>query len=303
MLDDSLSYLYSLNQEYVFDLIICNNASTDDTLNVIGKWKDQFNNFRVINHSTNLLYDRNFASGYRCVETQYCWLLGDSYYIDIENYRKVIYILNTQKPQALIINDSDKSLKQDNHIYTNCNDLLHDVGWYTTLLSSCIIKKEFLSEERFNRYYDTFFLHEGVFFDYLSTCDVINVYMVSSIHMNEIKSENKYTSGWRKTPFLVFGKCWYSFIMSLPYKYKVENKLFCIKEHNKRRFILNPRTILKNKMLGVFQYEDYPDARSYLKYVVDEPIIIYDLIYHFPPVPRLCSVLLKIKRFISKPFL
>ena len=296
MLDECLSHLYVLYQETQFKLIICNNNSTDETLNVIKKWEDCFSDLTVVNHDNNLLYDRNFASGYRQVNTEYCWLLGDSNYVDKENYRKILDVLISRRPHSLVLNDADRTLLGDDIIYTDCNQLLYDLGWYTTLLSSCIIRKEFLSEERYQRYYDTCFLHEGVFLDYLSSIEEFSVHVMPSIHMSEIRIENKYNSGWRQTPFLVFGKCWFSFIMSLPFKYTVENKLHCIKEHNRQRKIFSPRQIFKNKISGRFGYKDYTESRKYLKFVIDTPLIVYDIINIFPPMPKLLFVMLKLKR-------
>ena len=143
------------------------------------------------------------------------------------------------KPLAIIINDSVGNAGEKDVVYSDCNILFRELGWYTTLVCSCIINRDFISTERCKRYLDTNFLHEGIFYDYLAFQETINVHLLSSIHITNLP---RFKSGmsWRVTPFLVFGKCWFSFVMSLPYIYTLDNKLHCIKEHNNHQHIFNP---------------------------------------------------------------
>ena len=285
LLDVSLRQMNELRKMFLFDLIVCNNASTDDTSHVLRMWEKHITNFRVVNHKENIFYDRNVASGYMLVETDYCWVLGDSNIIEIQDMKKVMAMLEYQKPQALIINDSWDSIKNMDCVYTDANSLLHDLGWYTTLLCSCIIHKDFLSKERCERYYDSGFIHEGVFYDYLAFLEKVKVYLLPSVHIKPILMDKSGTS-WRKTPFLVFGKKWYAFIMSLPYKYSLENKLYCIKQHEAHRHIFSPRLLLKNKWFGYTSFSDYDNARFVLKYVFRYPLFITDIISKIPSLGR-----------------
>lgn len=281
MLDVSLSQLERLSRSFVFDLVICDNASTDKTPQVLQKWIQKIPNVRVVRHPQNVFYDRNVASGYQLVETAYCWVLGDSNTIEAEDMQIMIDMLQTRKPQALIINDSWDSVNGFREVYTDANLLLKELGWYTTLLCSCIIGKEFLVKERYERYFDSGFIHEGVFYDYLAFAEKVAVHLVQPVHIKPILVDKSGTS-WRKVPFRVFGKQWFAFVMSLPYMYSLENKLYCIKQHDGYRHIFSPRLLLRDKWRGYASFSDYRDARPILKYVCRYPLFITDLISMIP---------------------
>lgn len=295
MLNANLQQLYELSISFIFDLVVCNNASTDDTSVVIDEWKDKIPNMRVVNHETNVFYDRNVASGYFEVKTDYCWVLGDSYTIDSNSFSNLLRILEEKKPQALIIGNFCNKGIEDN-VYTDANLLLHDMGWYTTKLCSCIISSHFIDQERCKRYYDSDFIHEGVFYDYLANFENINVIATSSINVRSINVGNKRSGGWKKIPFLIFGKHWFSFVMSLPVKYSLENKLHCIKMHDKIQSVFSPCWIFICKITGFCSFNDYKESRPILKYVLSHPLFIYDLISFFPAIPGLLKIAQKINR-------
>lgn len=291
ILNENLKQLSQLYHVYPFNLIVCDNGSTDDTNIVANSWKKKIPSLTIVTHKSNVQFDRNVASGYERVATDYCWVLGDSYYIGESDFLSLINILENKKPQAVIINDASNALSSEERIYTDCNILLHDLGWYTTLLCSCIIAKDFLKSHIIERYYDTYFEHEGVFYEYLSYQTEIYVLVSPSIHVSVIKIGDRMQYSWRKTPFGVFGKGWFSFIMSLPYKYTLDNKLYCIKQHDRKRHIFAPLTMLNLKMSGYCTFEDYKDARPVLKYVLNTPLLFFDIIRYIPKLPIIQKIL------------
>lgn len=295
MLDECLMKMKALSETYSFDLIICNNASTDNTCEILKIWTSLIPRMRIVNHQENVFYDRNVASGYLQVTTDYCWLLGDSYSIGPSDFKIIIDTLYENRPSALIINDSIDSLHSPAKVYTDANCLLKELGWYTTMLSSCIISKDFIKRERCERYYDSGFIHEGVFFDYLATIESINVQTLPSVHLSHITSgkTGKAATGWMRTPFVVFGKRWFSFVMSLPYKYSIENKLYCIRQHDVHQNVFSPWILFKNKLSGYTTFIDYKESRPFLGYVYDYPRLITDIISIFPSMPRFFSMVKK----------
>lgn len=295
MLEECLSRVKILSDSLAFDLIVCNNASTDQTSEVLAKWELIIPRMRVVNHKENVFYDRNVASGYLQVKTDYCWLLGDSYTIDIISLKEIYETLLKKRPSAVVVNDSVDSLGGVYKEYTDANDVLRELGWYTTMLSSCIMRRDFISKDRCERYYDSGFIHEGVFYDYLASVESLIVLTLPKVQLSHLSigKEEKAATGWMRTPFVVFGKRWYSFVMSLPYHYSIENKLHCIKAHDRHQHVFSPWVLFKNKLSGYTTFVDYKEARPFLKYIYDYPLLITDLISLVPSMPRLYSLVKK----------
>ena len=274
-LDQNLKKIGYLKRKFDFDLIVCNNSSSDSTERIINKWQTKYD-FKLVSQVENVGYDRNVASGYSVVETDYCMLLGDSSTISEKNLSKIIEYLELNKPTAIIHNGFGR-LNMKDRIYTNVEEIVRDIGWYLTLLSSCVISRDFLSNERICRYFDTGFVHLGVFLDYLSTQDVFEVHYISSVQLEKLSGDKRSTD-WSKTPFLVFGKRWFMFIFMLPLKISLESKLKCLKDHDAYTNIFSPVRLLARKMEGYVSFEDYKESRPFMPFVTRYPIIIFDFI-------------------------
>lgn len=59
------------------DIIVSDNASTDDTAAVMATLREKGCDFRYIRRPANIGMDGNFTETLATVETRYCWLLGD----------------------------------------------------------------------------------------------------------------------------------------------------------------------------------------------------------------------------------
>lgn len=298
-LDENLQQLYEDSKYYHFNIIVCNNASTDDTLSVISKWKNQFENFQVINQAENLLYARNVTSGYLSVKTDYCMVLGDTYTLDVINIGKIYDLLIKQRPTAVIVNILDV-VKDNSKYYEDVNDLIVELGWYTTLLSSCVISREFIKKETLLRYRDTRFLHMGIFFDYLALQDHIKVFFDNNIKLSQIRILKKGgKEGWRSTPFKVFAEGWFYFVASLPNTIKWENKMKCIKSHDIKKNFFHPFYMLLFKLSGEISFNDYKECRYIVKHVTRHNIFYYDIINLIPSMPWLFNI---VKPAVKKLF-
>ena len=297
IIDANLNNLSKLYGKYKLKLIVCDNASTDNTSSVLNYWKERIHSMQIISHDKNVLFDRNVTSGYLKVDTPYCWVLGDANTVDVNNFEKIVKALR-KSPQAVIINDPKKSVMIEDTIFTNPKTLFRELGWYTTLLCSCIINKDFITEDRCARYFDTGFVHMGVFYDYLANFEEINVHLLSSITVTSIQLGDKSSNSWKRIPFEVFGKRWFSFVMSLPYSYGIDDKFYCIRQHDKNQHVFAPWSLLVYKITGYCSFEDYHDARHILRFIYRYPLIITDIISILPSFPFLTPFLKGIKHII-----
>src|SRR5262245_4495007 len=59
------------------EIVVSNNASTDDTDRVVAEYASRFGGLRYIKQGTNLGFDRNFDAAVETARGEYCWLFSD----------------------------------------------------------------------------------------------------------------------------------------------------------------------------------------------------------------------------------
>lgn len=286
-LDYSLSVLSKYNKKYMFTLIVCDNASDDATSEIIRKWEKEFYFFKYIRQAENIGYAKNVTAGYMAVETDYCWVLGDSYSFSEGTLKLIYQELESQHPNAIIVNSKRNFLAGKEQAYSQVDDLLSTIGWSLTLLCSCIISKDFIRQEAIKRYTDTRFLHFGIFIDYLCFCDTFKVLCIKDAKVRNIslgvKKSPKGRLSWQHAPFKVFGEGWFMFVMSLPNTISLSTKLKCISDHDMNTNFFHPLRIIIWRLEGYISYSDYFECRKYMRWITQHPVWIYDLIYLCPP--------------------
>lgn len=281
-LNQSLEILSSyIAKGLCFDLIICDNGSTDNTLHVIEEWKACFSDVVVVIHPENMGYDYNLISGYQEVKTNYCWVLGDSYSISFKVLESVINHLLTNNIDALIIKCKSEMLS-DSKCYYDINQLLDEQGWHITNLSSCVIRRDFIDSRVLKRYQNTNFIHLGVFVEYLCSLSHFKVLYDNNLRLETLCVPGFVKKNWTSAPFGIFGKLWYMTVMSLPNQIDLELKEKILLDHNKYTSIFSLKRVLKGKKNKGY-LEDYRKNRKYIKHVISSNILYYDIIMYLIP--------------------
>ena len=302
-LDFLLSRLHEVSLRYDLQIIVCNNGSTDETNDIINHWNVLFSDFIIVNHSRNMGYDYNVASGYLKATSEYVWVLGDSYLFDIDHFHLIISDL-IKRPSALLLKTRG-NFTFKSHIIKDANILLNELGWILTNLSASIIRTEYINNNVLKRYMNTSFIHFGLLFESLAYVEDLNVYYNSDIIIYRntqihVVNDLSKSADWRNTPIAVFGKLWFFMVMSLPNSYTRENKLKCIKDHAKFTGIFSLYAISRQLLLGLIHRNDYFDNRKYVSFVMPQQRWKYDLIFLLvPTLPKsLHSFFRKIKHML-----
>lgn len=91
--------------EVPVELVVSDNASSDDTAEVLETWRPRFLNSKIHRHPENIGAEANFASLIQAAAGRYVWLLGDDDKISPDFFRRIIDVLQTN-PDAVICNYS-----------------------------------------------------------------------------------------------------------------------------------------------------------------------------------------------------
>jgi glycosyltransferase involved in cell wall biosynthesis len=141
------------------EIVINDNASTDDTNHVALSYVRQYNFVKYYRNEINLGFDTNVLLGLHHAQGEFVWFLGDDDKIKDSGLSYVIDVINKEKNlSVLCINSSlyDRELKEikiikkikinEDRIYNNHNDVLFHMNFALCYLSTLIMKKEYCSD-------------------------------------------------------------------------------------------------------------------------------------------------------------
>lgn len=288
ILDEALADLIPKITTYNIEIVITDNASTDNTIEVVKKHQAIYNNILFYRNQQNLGSDRNFAQSLLHSSSDYIWILGDSFRINVEFLSRIIELLNTGEFNAVVMNSDERVKNIHSGPLSNAIELFDKMGWHMTLLATFIFSKEFVILNNLERYYNTNFIHVGLFFEHLTTLKEFKVYWTKE-NIVYSTSLSKGTTYWQINTFKVFGQDWFGFVMSLPNQIPIDSKLKCIKAHAINTRIFSIRNLYFLKSIGGLSKEKVFPYRKYCCFITNTPWwIIYLLI--LIPFPLLKAV-------------
>jgi abequosyltransferase len=239
--------------KYNIPFIISNNCSTDQTEEVVRSLQEKYSAIAYFKQDKNIR-DHNFPFVLRQSTAKYAWLLGDKHKI-AEGSIERIWDLVEQEEYDLIVTNHDLRVKGiSTQVYTNPEQLLANLGWHMTDITSLIFSKKIIENIPFERFSGTSFMHTGGIFEALSgrPCRVL--------WLNENLFEpylSTIQSGWLSEMFEVWMASWPTVILSLPpCQYTFESKIRCLRTHNDSTFFT--RKLIKHyRRRGLYNYQIY----------------------------------------------
>jgi hypothetical protein len=218
--------------------------------------KISFKNVVFVFNKKNMGYDHNYIKSLKEFQSQYVWVIGDSYVINLVSFKKVISKLENNNHDLYILNTGNR-LKKNIKINRDLETVIKDFTWHITLIGSLIYSKKILKNTNFTQLKKfKNFPQVGIFLDFVSKSKIFFY-----INCNPFFPLKK-VSYWKKYAFETFLKDLpnalnYSFIknnISLKNKiiitHLVESKLLSLKS---LFFISLNENIIKN----YFKYEIY----------------------------------------------
>lgn len=140
------------------EIIVSDNCSTDDTEEIVcTAISDGFE--CVYNKNIkNLGMDGNFVTCFKMAKGKYVWLLGDDDPIIPNALSKIVKQLSGEEDYGLVhIYKKERFSEEDFIVYTDDNEYVRTISYYTTLISSNIVQTKYVPEIDFDKYMGTWF--------------------------------------------------------------------------------------------------------------------------------------------------
>ena len=280
-LEQSLVEHRFCSAKYNVPIIISDNASDDDTLEVVEKSRRLNPLISYHRNEQTILPDENFEKALGYADTDYVWLLGDTYFIPKETFMAVMDAISEDEYDVVVVNMVDRVTDIPEQVYSDRNKLLADLGWHMTCLSTLIYSRKLLQHANFVRYRDTNFLQEGIIFEYLfdKPCKVkwMPQHSVLGLHVQGVKK-----TSWEQQTFEIWTKRWANFVFSLPATYSLDSKLKCIMDHGVKSGLFSFSSIKRLRKKRQFNIKIYRKYARYFPFTINYPLFIMRMLFFFP---------------------
>lgn len=159
------------------EIVVSDNASTDDTEQVVMSYASRFDRLRYVRQPTNKGLDRNFDRAVELARGEYCWLMSDDDLLKPAAVKTVLNALGRDLSLVVLnVEQRDFSLArvlrhrwlefESDRLYGRAEmdrlfSELDETLWY---ISNIVVKREIWLDRDRERYYGSLFIHVGVIF-------------------------------------------------------------------------------------------------------------------------------------------
>ena len=283
-----LDYLLEINtplfEKYKIRVFISDNDSTDNTNEIINKWKVKYSLITSRKVPRHVNFTKNTELALNLATTDFVWLMGDRYFIPEKTIKYVLESIKLNPETDLyVLNLEDMVKNIPSADYTNSELLLTDLGPLMTCVSSLLIRKEVLKGLDFKKFDSSGFAHFCSIFEYLIDKD-FHVLWNPEYSVYAINPKGVIRKNWsHDNRALEFGsRQWINSVFSLPPSYSFNSKLRCIKNFGVLSKLFTFRGIALMRYRGILTYTDYKKYSNEIGIIVKYPKIIVMLMSVFP---------------------
>lgn len=191
---------------------IQDNCSSDKTVYLLKKWQKKFSNISFGVNKKNL-NDKNFEICLNAVNTNYVWLMGDSYLVDNVLLNKVISIIK-KKPLFIITNLKGR-IKDLNDSFLEPNFVCQRLAGILSCVSCTIYNKKNLGVIKFKELSWSRFAHTIYILNELKLRNSKAYWTASSVEILPSKKNIKVNWASTEEVFKIGAKNWIESINSL----------------------------------------------------------------------------------------
>ncbi len=272
-LDYSLQIHVPLARLRNIQIFVSDNASTDDTKEIVNKWKCNYPLISYYRSETNVGPDANIEHALKYPNTEYVWLLGDAYQIPEAGIKYVLDIAEADKKyDAIVFNLTEKIYKIESKDYIDQNALLGDLGALMTCLSCLVFSRDLIKNANFSRYRNSSFIQTGIIFESIAS-QPFAIHWVQSLSVRDLQNPILKKVNWSYSPNVLEVACkrWCNFVFSLPVSYDPDMKLKCLLDFGKVSGLFQLKGLFMLKRLDRLNIKSYKIYSSYYKLTIDYP--------------------------------
>lgn len=274
-LDYSLEIHIPLARKFNIQIFIFDNASTDNTKEIVHKWQINYPYLIYHRHNDNIGGVGNFEFALQYPSTEYVWLLGDTYQIPSKVIENILQILTQQNTRfdAIVLNLEGK-LTNPSTVYQDKNIMLNELGALITCIAVSIFRKDMISENILVRYRDLWFTHMAIIFESISNRE-FHIHWLQENSVISLQNLKLQKTNWSHTSkaFEIGCEDWTNFVMSLPPVYTLDNKMKCIMDFGKVSGLFTLRNLILLRSNGLLNLDVFKKYKNLFSFTIDYPLL------------------------------
>ncbi|HWQ27114.1 MAG TPA: glycosyltransferase [Chlorobaculum sp.] len=280
-IDSFMSELRLCAEQHFVNVYISDNASGDGSKEILDRYAQESPHVRYYRNGATIGPDENFERVLGYPDTDYVWLVGDTYKIAEPVFNAVMAALEEDDYDAVLVNVEDRVVDVPEQVYTDRNRLLADLGWHMTCIGSMVYSKRLLQHADYQRYRDTNFLQTGILLEYIADRP-FRIKWIPKHSVMGLKVPGVQKSSWQEQTFEIWTKRWANFIFSLPASYDLDAKLKCIMDHGVKSRLFTLSALKRLRRKNILNKEAYSRYSRYFRFTVPIPSIVLRLLSILP---------------------
>jgi len=233
-LKECLEFLLPQVKPYCIPIYVSDNASPDNTLEVLSSFKKECYPFLYFrSNDENLGFDRNAVNAARMASSKYVWSLGDRRRLMPNSVKRIYSVLNEDGLSLLMLNnDSNAALGQIMSVtdtrYASARKVFRELFFCVGTIGLQILPAEAWESKLLEKYivedYRDWILLPAIF-EFLAGLKTVNVLFLAQ---PLVTSTNRWGCQWTPRHFEVWTS-WKNTIKALPVVYSDDDKEFVIR--------------------------------------------------------------------------
>jgi abequosyltransferase len=275
-----LEGLIPQTSKYNIPIYISDNASMDNTKEVIAQFKKEYPFLFYKRNPENLGVDINMLNAVHMASTKYVWALGARRIILPSILEKIYDILSKENLDLLILNDLNPTFfVPKTQAYNSAHKVFRDLNRNLTGLGFQILPKEAWDIEIAKKYSNTDWTVFGIALEYIANKSDLKAYFLS-----EPVATSSGASKWLPRTYQIWTS-WKKVVKSLPSFYSDEEKEFIIQKSVNYFFGGKNFNLIERRSQGIYNAKVFEELRQDLIYYGKiSPTVAY-VIAKFPTLP------------------
>ena len=286
-------------RKYNIPIYVSDNASTDNTTEMLDHFKKNYPYLYSKTNSKNMGVDKNMVSAVHMASSRYVWALGARRIILPGVVDKIYNILNQNTLDLLILNDLNPTFSAPkSDTYSSAHDIFRELNRNLTGLGFQILPLEAWKTEVAEKYAETDWTVFGVALEYIANKNNLNAFFLSE-PIATASGESK----WIPRTFQIWTS-WKKVINSLPYFYSDAEKECVIQKSVNYFFGGRGFNLIDRRAQGIYNSKIFEAYREDLvHYGKLSPTFAY-VVSKFPTLPlKLYGRLYAALRTIARIFI